>query len=93
MFTSTRLRGIDKVPRYDSNKYIPLFFIIFMIIGNFVISNLFVGVIISSYNREKENIGKHFLLTSSQKEWLKTKLLILEAKPKFYIKRPDFKLR
>ena len=36
-----------------------------MIVGSFFILNLFVGVVVSNFNREKEKIGKDFLLTKS----------------------------
>ena len=39
--------------------------------------NLFVGVVISTYNREKERLGKDILLTDEQREWLETKLLLI----------------
>jgi hypothetical protein len=64
MFVSTRLRGLDLVPKYYSSILYSIFFIIFVVIGNFFISNLFIGVVVSSYNREKEKVGKDFLLTS-----------------------------
>jgi hypothetical protein len=40
-----------------------LFFIAIVIIGNFFISNLFIGVIIAKFNREQELFGKNFMLT------------------------------
>jgi len=39
-----------------------LFFIAIVIIGNFFISNLFIGVIIAKFNREQELFGKNFML-------------------------------
>jgi hypothetical protein len=36
-----------------------------MIIGYFFISNLFIGVIITTYNREKEVLGRSLALTDS----------------------------
>ena len=53
-----------------------------MIIGSFFILNLFVGVVIATFNREKEKLGKSFLLSDEQKEWLDMKLLIHRVKPK-----------
>lgn len=49
---------------------------------------MFVGVVITTYNREKEKLGKNFLLTESQKKWLEVRLLLVEAKPKYYIRKP-----
>lgn len=36
-----------------------------MVIVNFFMVNLLVGVIVSSYNRSKDKSGKNFLMTSS----------------------------
>jgi hypothetical protein len=77
MFRATTLKGIDMIPKYKGNIYYSLFFVFFVIIGNFFITNLFVGVVVSTYNREKEKLGKYFLLTEDQKKWLKTKLLVI----------------
>jgi len=57
-------RGVNFVPRQYSSPYFSIFFIVFTIVGSFFISNLFVGVVVSTYNREKEKLGSHFLLTS-----------------------------
>jgi hypothetical protein len=49
---------------YGGLSVIPiLFFIAIVIIGNFFVSNIFIGVIIAKYNREQELFGKNFMLT------------------------------
>lgn len=48
---------------YKNRPLWAFFFIAFIIIGAFFILNLFVGVVISTFNREKESLGKNFLLT------------------------------
>lgn len=63
MYESNRIAGENLVPYYNANKIYPLFFVIFVIIGNFFITNLFVGVLVSTYNREKDKLGNNFLLT------------------------------
>jgi len=73
--------GIDNVPGYKTQPFISIFFILFIIFGAFFIINLFVGVIISAYNREIERSGNNFLLTSEQKKKLETKMLVLSMKP------------
>jgi len=45
------------------NPYASLFFVIFLVIGNFFLMNMYIGVIITKYNREKELAGKDFMLT------------------------------
>lgn len=67
MFTSINAYKIDYQPVKDYNiEWIP-FFILFIIFGAFFMLNLFVGVVISTFNREKDKIGGNHLLTDSQK--------------------------
>ena len=65
-----------------------IFFVIVVVIGNFFLLNLFIGVIITTYNREKELVGKDFMLTDMQKKWLKNRQMIVSAEPKFRMKLP-----
>lgn len=58
-------RGARMTPRTKSNPATALFFIFSVMICSFFIFNMFVGVVVSSYNRETERIGKKFLLTDS----------------------------
>jgi hypothetical protein len=41
-----------------------------MVVGAFFLLNLFVGIVISSFNREKDALGGGSLLTDKQKEWI-----------------------
>ena len=65
MYQASKSRGQDMTPNlYGGLSVIPiLFFIAIVIIGNFFISNLFIGVIIAKFNREQEIFGKNFMLT------------------------------
>jgi hypothetical protein len=63
MYTGISARGIDLERKKNKNPYMGLFFVVFMIWGYFFILNLFVGAVISTYNRQKENLGKVFLLS------------------------------
>lgn len=66
-----------------SLNYMATFYYIFYIIfGAFFITNLFVGVVISTYNREKDRLGNNFLLSDDQKRWIETKLLVVRVHPK-----------
>lgn len=91
MGMGTRGIGLTRLP--GSKPYLSLFFITYIIVCSFFILNLFVGVVITTYYREKEQLGKNFLLTERQKKWLEAKLLIIEAKPKFYMRKPKQKWR
>jgi hypothetical protein len=46
-----------------TQSYWVLFFIAFMVVGSFFLLNLFVGVVISSFNRQKDLLGGNTLLT------------------------------
>lgn len=52
-----------------------LFFVMFMIVGSMFILNLFVGVVISTFNNEKERLGKNYLLTETQIEWVGVQMM------------------
>ena len=66
-----------------------IYFIFYIIFGAFFITNLFVGVVISTYNREKDRLGNNFLLSEEQKKWIETKLLVVRVSPKRLNKRPE----
>lgn len=61
---------IDMQPKKFNSYYWAIFYIIFILVGDFFVLNLFVGVVVSTFNREKEVLGKNFLLTNNQKQWL-----------------------
>ena len=63
MYVGTSAIGIDKEPQHLNNIWIGLFYVSFIIVGSFFMLNLFVGVVISTYNKEKERLGKDILLT------------------------------
>jgi hypothetical protein len=66
MFHASKTRGENlTVDYYQTISPIPaLFFILIVIIGNFFLMNLFIGVIIAKYNRERELAGKDYMLTA-----------------------------
>jgi len=63
MFQSMSYTQIDYVMVNKNRPYWALFFIFFIVIGAFFFFNLFVGVVISTFNREKDKIGGNNLLT------------------------------
>ena len=54
MYLCTMATGFDSMPSEFSNFSISIYFVAFIVVGNFFLLNLFVGVVISTYNREKE---------------------------------------
>ena len=87
--------GIDKQPIPRRSPIVAIYFIMFIVVGSFFILNLFVGVVISTFNLEKENLGKNYLLTATQKEWIDTRLDIVKIKPikiSAYANSPFYKI-
>jgi Ion transport protein len=85
--------GIDQQPIKNQNIYWAMFFMLFIILGNFLILNLFVGVVVNTFNREKEKLGKNFLLTPNQKKWLEQKRLCMGITPMIVIDDHTSKFR
>jgi len=52
-----------------------------MVIGFFFFLNLFIGVVVTTFNSEHDRLGGNDLLTEKQREWIDLKLLILRAAP------------
>lgn len=63
MYNGAKVTDIDLVWRKWNHQYWVFFFIGFMIFGSFFLINLVVGVVISSFNRQKDYLGGTHLLT------------------------------
>jgi hypothetical protein len=56
---------IDNVPIRNNKLSIIIYFVTFIIVGSLFFINLFVGVVISSFNNEKEKLGGNHMLSES----------------------------
>jgi hypothetical protein len=57
-------------------------------VGYFFFINLFIGIVVSTFNIEQDKLGGSDLLTEKQREWLELKLLTLRSAPIKKIKPP-----
>jgi hypothetical protein len=71
----------DHAPSPDNRPYMGLFFVVFHIVGNFFLLNLFVGVVIYNFNSVKSQMDGLSLLTEEQKLWVNTQRLMLNFRP------------
>jgi len=55
--------GIDMQPKLNASIIWQPFFVMFMMLFSFFLLNLFVGVVVITYNEQKEKMGKNFLLS------------------------------
>lgn len=81
--------GLDKIPIQGYSRYNSIFFIFLVVVMNFLITNIFVGLVVASYNRERDKMGSDFMMTAEQRKWAKTKLIVISCKPKLYLKLPN----
>ena len=93
MFDAIATTQINYVGIPYNKQYWILFFMAFIVVGNWFMLNLFVGVVISNFNREKENIGMNNLLTDRQKEWIDARILVINSKPIKKLKPPHNRIR
>ena len=64
MYRAMYSKGAGQQPDRNDVSYFPaIYYIFYVIFGAFFITNLFVGVVISTYNREKDRLGNNFLLS------------------------------
>jgi hypothetical protein len=64
-----------------SQPYAVFFFILFMIVGSLFILNMFVGIVINVFNKEKEALQLNHLLTEIQMDWCDVLIGIYNSKP------------
>lgn len=81
MYLMTSATSLNYTHIYMHNTFWVFFSIFFMIVASFFLLNLFVGVVISTFNSEQDKIGGNNLLTPKQKEWIDLKLLVLRSSP------------
>ena len=58
-----------------------IYMIILVIIISLLFLNLFVGVVIETFNREKENLSFNSLLKPSQRSWIQVQLMTYKVNP------------
>eukprot|EP00919_Chromeraceae_sp_WS-2016_P046321 GHVR01110071.1.p1 GENE.GHVR01110071.1~~GHVR01110071.1.p1 ORF type:complete len:491 (+),score=101.81 GHVR01110071.1:113-1585(+) len=75
--------GPHKQPKHDHRWWISIYFMLFMIVGNFFAINLFVGVIIDNFTQMKNDRSGGFI-TESQERWLQIQKIMLIPRSQKY---------
>ncbi|KAJ7322135.1 hypothetical protein JRQ81_018422 [Phrynocephalus forsythii] len=89
MYAAVDSVDIEEQPRWENNKYMYLYFVIFIIFGSFFTLNLFVGVIIDNFNQQKKKIsGEDIFMTEEQKKYYNAMKKLGSKKPQKPIPRP-----
>uniref|UniRef100_K7FL95 Sodium channel protein n=1 Tax=Pelodiscus sinensis TaxID=13735 RepID=K7FL95_PELSI len=83
---------IEEQPLYETNLYMYIYFVIFIIFGAFFTLNLFIGVIIDNFNQQKKKFGgKDIFMTEEQKKYYNAMKKLGSKKPQKPIPRPGNK--
>ncbi|XP_061441677.1 sodium channel protein type 5 subunit alpha-like [Rhineura floridana] len=94
MYAAVDSTDIETQPKWEANKYMYLYFVIFIIFGSFFTLNLFVGVIIDNFNQQKKKIsiqkfgGEDIFMTEEQKKYYNAMKKLGSKKPQKPIPRP-----
>lgn len=81
---------INKQPIRETNIYMYLYFVFFIIFGSFFTLNLFIGVIIDNFNEQKKKAGGslEMFMTEDQKKYYNAMKKMGSKKPLKAIPRP-----
>uniref|UniRef100_A0A8C4VW04 Sodium channel protein n=1 Tax=Gopherus evgoodei TaxID=1825980 RepID=A0A8C4VW04_9SAUR len=91
MYAAVDSREIEEQPLYETNLYMYIYFVIFIIFGAFFTLNLFIGVIIDNFNQQKKKIRKDIFMTEEQKKYYNAMKKLGSKKPQKPIPRPHNK--
>ncbi|XP_061431061.1 sodium channel protein type 4 subunit alpha-like [Lethenteron reissneri] len=90
MYAAVDSRGVTEQPIYETNIYMYLYFVIFIIFGSFFTLNLFIGVIIDNFNQQKKKFGgEDIFMTEEQKKFHSAMKKLGSKKPVKPIPRPS----
>jgi hypothetical protein len=69
MWNAVDATSINEVPKQDSGPTQILFFMLYMVACSLFVLNMFVGIVINVFNREKEELYMNHKLTQFQRDW------------------------
>ncbi|XP_058055247.1 sodium channel protein para isoform X6 [Anopheles bellator] len=86
-------RDVGKQPIRETNIYMYLYFVFFIIFGSFFTLNLFIGVIIDNFNEQKKKAGGslEMFMTEDQKKYYNAMKKMGSKKPLKAIPRPRWR--
>ncbi|XP_012272837.1 sodium channel protein para isoform X4 [Orussus abietinus] len=86
-------RELHKQPIRETNIYMYLYFVFFIIFGSFFTLNLFIGVIIDNFNEQKKKAGGslEMFMTEDQKKYYNAMKKMGSKKPLKAIPRPRWR--
>ena len=80
MFSGIDARGVDKNPKRNARPFNAIFFVLFVVVGQFFAMNLFVGMLIEVFTSSKATEEGSILMTEPQRKWVRANKLLSYAK-------------
>lgn len=77
-------------PQVNNNPFMAIYMMAVVIIICMLFLNLFVGVVIETFNREKNMLSYNQLLSPPQRTWISVQLMTFSYKPKIQLERLGF---
>ena len=81
MYSAVDVTEVDQLPRRDASQSNAIFFIIFILIGNFFLISLFVGITFDNFIQLRDEQLGVGLLSDLQKRWIALKQNIINTHP------------
>uniref|UniRef100_A0A8C5WM75 Sodium channel protein n=1 Tax=Leptobrachium leishanense TaxID=445787 RepID=A0A8C5WM75_9ANUR len=89
MYAAVDSTKVNDQPSYEANRYMYIYFVVFIIFGSFFTLNLFIGVIIDNFNQQKRKIrNQDIFMTEEQKKYYNAMKKLGSKKPQKPIPRP-----
>lgn len=85
--------GIGYEPKTWSRPIMLLYFYIVLLLGNVLIKNLFVGVVIDNFRQMKEELTGFLLLNDMQRDWAEMQIFMQRRKLKTILPTPRNHIR
>ncbi|CAD8153287.1 unnamed protein product [Paramecium pentaurelia] len=85
-------RGVDLTPVNNHNRWWAVYYQVFFFIGNICMLNMFISLVVETYQQTKIKAQGMSELNSNQREWLSIKESINHLKPRRLYEKPKTKL-
>ena len=79
MWDAVDSNAVDRVPVVNGNWFYVIVFLLLLVIICLLFLNLFVGVVIETFNREKEKLSFNHLLQTVERQWIQVQILTYSA--------------
>ena len=80
MFSGIDARGVDLNPKHNANPQNALFFVCFVVVGQFFAMNLFIGMLIDVFSHSKAEEEGSVFMTAEQREWVRANKMIAQLR-------------